>query len=138
VTFTPWTTWAGYRELLSVLVDLDLVDHVAPIQLAIRLLIPSGSRLRELPELRKHAGEFDEAALSYRWRHPDPSLDELCNRIRLHIKRAEAKEHTRQGIFSEIWEMAYAGHQLEGDFVNCLTPLPSRASIPYLNEPWYC
>ncbi len=40
VTFTPWTTRAGYRELLELLLDLDLVDQVAPIQLAIRLLIP--------------------------------------------------------------------------------------------------
>jgi radical SAM superfamily enzyme YgiQ (UPF0313 family) len=138
VTFTPWTTWTGYRDLLSVLVDLDLVDHVAPIQLAIRLLVPSGSKLCELPELREHLGEFDESALSYHWNHTDPSLDELCSRIRMHIKRAEAKEHTRQDIFSGIWKMARAGHELQDDFVSRLTPVSSRASIPYLNEPWYC
>jgi hypothetical protein len=121
-----------------VLVDLDLVDHVAPIQLAIRLLIPSGSKLCELSELREHLGEFDESALSYHWSHTDPSLDELCSRIRMHIKRAEAKEHTRQDIFSGIWKMAHAGHELQDDFVSRLTPVPSRVSIPYLNEPWYC
>jgi hypothetical protein len=138
VTFTPWTTWTGYRDLLSVLVDLDLVDHVAPIQLAIRLLVPSGSKLCELSELREHLGEFDESALSYHWSHTDPSLDELCRRIRMHIKRAEAKEHTRRDIFSGIWKIAHAGHVLQDDFVSRLTPVPSRVSIPYLNEPWYC
>jgi hypothetical protein len=138
VSFTPWTSWAGYRELLSVLVDHDLVDHVAPIQLAIRLLIPSGSRLCDLPELREHLGEFDESALSYHWCHADPSLDELCSRVRMHIKRAEDKKHTRQDIFSGIWKMAYADHELRDDFVLRLTPVPSRATIPYLNEPWYC
>jgi len=91
-----------------------------------------------LPELAEHLGEFDESALSYRWHHSDPSLDELCSRIRMHIKRVETQEHPRQEIFSDIWKMAHAGHQLQGDWVSRLTPLPSRASIPYLNEPWYC
>lgn len=138
VTFTPWTTWAGYRHLLSVLVDLDLVDHVSPIQLAIRLLVPSGSKLLELPELREHLNDFDESALSYRWSHVDSSLDELCNRIRIHIKKSEPKGRTRQEVFSSIWNMAYAESALQNDFVNRLSPVPSRACIPYLNEPWYC
>jgi radical SAM superfamily enzyme YgiQ (UPF0313 family) len=138
VTFTPWTTWAGYRDLLSLLVDLDLVDCVAPIQLAIRLLVPSGSKLLELPELREYLGDFDESALSYHWSHVDPSLDELCNRIRIHIKKSESKGRTRQDIFSSIWNMAYAGSAMQDDSVNRLSPVPSRASIPYLNEPWYC
>ena len=43
--FTPWTTLAGYCELLAALDRLDLVEHVAPMQLMIRLLIPEGSRL---------------------------------------------------------------------------------------------
>jgi len=138
VTFTPWTTWASYRDLLLMLADLDLIDHVAPIQLAIRLLIPSGSKLCELPELAERLGEFDESALSYRWSHTDPSLDELCGRVRMNIKKAEAKKYARQDIFSGIWKMAFAGHELQDDFVSRLTPVPSRASIPYLNEPWYC
>ena len=32
--FTPWTTLASYRDLLRTIDALDLVDHVAPIQLA--------------------------------------------------------------------------------------------------------
>ncbi|MCC6945345.1 MAG: radical SAM protein, partial [Thermomicrobiales bacterium] len=50
VTFTPWTTAEGYVELLETLADLDLIENVSPIQYGIRLLIPSGSRLLELPE----------------------------------------------------------------------------------------
>jgi radical SAM superfamily enzyme YgiQ (UPF0313 family)/biotin carboxylase len=45
VPFTPWTTLEGYRDLLGLLAAEDLVYHVAPVQLAIRLLIPAGSRL---------------------------------------------------------------------------------------------
>ncbi len=67
VTFTPWTTFDRYRHLLETLVELDLVGNVAPIQLAIRLLIPEGSRLLELAETREKIGPFDPNALSYQW-----------------------------------------------------------------------
>ncbi len=42
VAFHPWLTLDGYCDLLDTIDGLDLVDHVAPIQLAIRLLIPAG------------------------------------------------------------------------------------------------
>jgi hypothetical protein len=42
VPFTPWTTRDGYVDLLDQIVGLDLVEAVAPIQLAIRLLRDSG------------------------------------------------------------------------------------------------
>src|SRR6185295_18932259 len=43
VAFHPWLTPASYCELLDTIERLDLVEHVSPIQLAIRLLIPAGS-----------------------------------------------------------------------------------------------
>jgi len=130
VTFTPWTTWDGYRELLQFLVDLDLVENVGPIQLAMRLLIPAGSRLLELPEIREIAGPFDPAALSYKWRHSDPKLDQLCADLQRLIQREERRKATRSEIFAGIWELAN-GHPPD-------LHLGSRATIPYLNEPWYC
>ena len=54
VAFHPWLTLDGYCDLLDTIAELDLVDHVAPIQLAIRLLVPEGSRLLELDEMRAH------------------------------------------------------------------------------------
>ncbi|MGB2619609.1 MAG: CUAEP/CCAEP-tail radical SAM protein, partial [Candidatus Acidiferrales bacterium] len=65
VAFTPWTTLEGYCDLLKVIRENDLVESVAPIQLAIRLLIPTGSRLLELPEVLEMIGPFDEEALLY-------------------------------------------------------------------------
>ncbi|HUJ21397.1 MAG TPA: CUAEP/CCAEP-tail radical SAM protein [Bryobacteraceae bacterium] len=130
VTFTPWTTWEGYRELLQLLVALDLVENVSPIQLAMRLLIPAGSRLLELIDIRDMVGPFDPAALSYKWRHRDPGLDRLCAGIQSLIQHEERRKATRAEIFAKIWELAYGRPP---DF-----HLASRASIPYLNEPWYC
>ena len=45
VTFNPWTTLSGYLDLLQTIAQLDLVEHVAPIQWGVRLLIPAGSLL---------------------------------------------------------------------------------------------
>lgn len=128
VAFTPWTTRDGYLELLRTVRDLDLVGSVAPIQLAIRLLIPAGSKLLELDDVS--TGPFDPAALSYRWTHPDPAIDRLCSELMQLIRVEEKKGASRGEIFGKIWERAFG--ELP-DF-----HLASRATIPYLTEPWYC
>lgn len=128
VAFTPWTTREAYSELLRAVRDLDLVENVAPIQLAIRLLIPAGSRLLELEDLG--AGEFDSAALSYRWAHPDPDMDRLCADLQRMIRKADRQGLSRAEIFRLIWQRAMGAFP---DFV-----LPDRATVPYLTEPWYC
>jgi radical SAM superfamily enzyme YgiQ (UPF0313 family) len=132
VAFLPWTTLADYRDILGTLAELDLVENVAPIQLAIRLLIPAGSRLLELPQMRERLGEFDSEALSYRWRHDDPCMDELCDRVQALIQSEERRKASRRAIFARIWELAQD------------RPLPpgfdsgSRGVAPHLSEGWYC
>ena len=57
--------------------SLDLAEAVAPIQLAIRLLVTAESKLLELPEVRDLVDPFDAQSLTFPWRHPDPRVDEL-------------------------------------------------------------
>ncbi|MGH9862414.1 MAG: CUAEP/CCAEP-tail radical SAM (seleno)protein [Candidatus Acidiferrales bacterium] len=137
VPFTPWTTPAGYLDLLGLLAELGLVDHVAPIQLAIRLLIPAGSKLLELPREVLPVGEFDPAALTYRWEHSDAHVDELRRCVQDRVKQGEARGESRREIFAALWRLAReaAGEALAYD---ALTEILPRAAIPYLNEPWYC
>jgi radical SAM superfamily enzyme YgiQ (UPF0313 family) len=131
IPFHPWTTMESYREFLRTLADLDLGTQIAPIQLAIRLLIPEGSLLLELPEIRRLVGLFDARALYYPWHNPDPALDALCAQVQETIKRAEKRRTPRAEIFRQIWDLAETG-----EFPDI--PLASRATIPYLTEPWYC
>ena len=136
VAITPWTTLEGYGELLARLLELELVEHVAPIQLAIRLLIPSGSRLLELAEVRGMVGPFDEAAMVYPWSNADPRVDELCREIQKLVQQGEKKGDSRRDIFNRVWKTA---HVVADDSDIPDFPLSvSRAAIPYLNEPWYC
>ena len=131
IPFHPWTTMESYREFLRTLAALDLGTQIAPIQLAIRLLIPEGSLLLELPEIRQLVGLFDARALYYPWHNADPGVDALCGRIQETIKREERRRTPRAEIFRQIWDLAETG-----EFPDI--PLASRASIPYLTEPWYC
>jgi radical SAM superfamily enzyme YgiQ (UPF0313 family) len=132
VTFTPWTTWDSYRELLRLIADLELIEHVAPIQLAIRLLIPAGSRLLELQEIRALVGPFDMKALVYPWKHADPDLDHLCASLQRLIQQEERNGATRAELFRRIWARVQDRPLLEDPH------LAARATIPYLTEPWYC
>jgi radical SAM superfamily enzyme YgiQ (UPF0313 family) len=130
IPFTPWTTRESYRELLASLVDLDLVEHVAPVQLALRLLIPRGSRLLELADVQAVIGErgFDEPALLYRWRHPDPAMDSLAEQA----LRIAASHGSRREVFGYLWNLVN-DHPLPENL-----GLQPRVAIPYLDEPWFC
>ncbi len=128
IAFTPWTTRESYRALLASLVELDLVENVAPIQLALRLLIPRGSRLLDLDEIQSVITSFDEPALLYRWKHPDAAMDALAEQA---LKLA-AKKSPRREIFRQMWDLV-ADRPLPENF-----DLMPRATIPYMDEPWYC
>jgi radical SAM superfamily enzyme YgiQ (UPF0313 family) len=137
VPFTPWTTFAQYRDLLEQLHRLELIEAVAPIQLAIRLLIPPASKLFELDEIRKLVGPFDPRALVYPWKHANPEIDALAEEVQDIVAASERPKRSRAATFQRIWHAASmaGGNSVEEP---ALPLLASRATVPYLNEPWYC
>ena len=105
VAFTPWTTLASYADFLDEIQRLSLVDHVAPIQLAIRLLVPDGSLLLELPDVQTRLQPFDSTLLTYPWRHTDPRVDDLCREVGVQVgRRLTASRHE---LFGQIWELVH-------------------------------
>jgi radical SAM superfamily enzyme YgiQ (UPF0313 family) len=139
VAFNPWTTLEGYLDLLNLIAELDLVGHVAPIQYAIRLLIPAGSRLLELPQIQEMVAEFDEQALVYPWQHAERQVDRLQAQVLKAIKAGEAEGMSRREIFSQVWRLAWA---MAGQSRRPAPSLPlndlAARPIPHLSEPWYC
>jgi radical SAM superfamily enzyme YgiQ (UPF0313 family) len=130
VAFTPWTTVRGYAELLDEIERLDLVENVAPIQLAIRLLITAGSPLLDLPEIREIAGPFNPHSLTHPWVHADPEADDLQREIeRLVGRHVNA---SRRELFHAV------RHVVNREPAAVSPALVSRSAIPYLTEPWYC
>ena len=106
IPFTPWTTLDGYLDLLDLLERLTLVEHVAPIQLGIRLLITAESPLLELPDIRRSVTEFDHGSLSWPWCHPDPRVDALQEQV-MQIVRA-GTDRPRAEAFEAIAALARA------------------------------
>ncbi len=133
VAFTPWTTVEGYLDLLGEIRRLDLVAHVPSIQLAIRLLVPSGSLLLEDEEVSARLGPFDEAALVYPWRHPDPRVDALQAEVERFV--AARARLARTEVFDGVWRLA---HQHAGRVGLDEAAVRQRVEVPYLDEPWYC
>ncbi len=134
VSFTPWTTLEGYIALLARLAELKLVESVPPVQLTIRLLVPEGSYLLQLPGFKEKLKAFDPGLLGYRWDHADPRVDRLQQEIAAWLARSEQDGSARRDVFADIWRMA---HEAAG------RPAPELAGnlgapIPRLSEPWYC
>ena len=135
VAFDPWTTLESYREFLVLLGEQDLVENIQPIQLAIRLLIPAGSRLLELPEIHGVIGDFDREALAYPWRNPDSRVDDLQRELEAMIQLATKANGSRHAIYAEVCRLT---DEKLGCVPSQIETLPDRATIPYLTEPWYC
>src|SRR5206468_10766369 len=132
-----------YCDLLDTIAAFDLVNHVAPIQLAIRLLITEGSRLLStlagprprsgVDEMRLHVGAFDPQTMTYRWSHPDPRVDDLHREISTLVGSQLAAD--RRATFDAVSALA---RDRAGLPASDSKPARDRATVPYLDEPWYC
>jgi hypothetical protein len=128
-------TPGGYCDLLDTIECLDLVEHVSPIQLAIRLLVTQGSRLLELADLRALVGAFDPETLAYPWSHPDAGVDDLQREVMALV--GTRLTTNRRTLFDAVSALAHdrAGILRPGADAR---PARHRSTVPYLNEPWYC
>jgi hypothetical protein len=151
VPFTPFTTLEDYRALLGWIEARELDDAVDPIQLAIRLLVPPGSLLLQLDELRACLGPLDEERLSYRWTHPDPRMDALERAVFACVEQATRDEEAPALTFARVARLAEAAAHAPRELAGALsmiaaadpvTPRPTgRARPPLpprLSESWFC
>jgi radical SAM superfamily enzyme YgiQ (UPF0313 family) len=135
VAFTPWTTVEGYIGLLEKLVQLRLVEAAPPVQLTLRLLVPQGSYLLNLPGFRDLIEDFDPRMLGYPWRHRDPRVDRLQAEAQAWVVHAEDQGLPRPQTFAHLWRIA---HEAAGRKAPALPADFAGEPIPCLSEPWYC
>jgi hypothetical protein len=135
VAFTPWTTLDGYVDLLRRLVALKLVAAVPPIQLAIRLLVPRGSYLLQLPGFEQLVRPFNPVLLGHPWTHRDARVDALQRDIETQVADAAQRNQDRRETFNEIWRTAHAA---AGRAVPDLAGVDLGQPVLRLSEPWYC
>ncbi len=136
VAFTPWTSLHDYLEVFEFVSKHDLIDHVDPVQYAVRLLIPPGSHLLNGDAVKPHLGSLDQSAFSYHWSHPDPRMDELHKTV-----GALAEKNSQTGVdpcetFYSVWELTAS---LRGSAPPERRTFPTDSErAPRLTEPWFC
>jgi radical SAM superfamily enzyme YgiQ (UPF0313 family) len=136
VAFTPWTTLETYGEFLGYISELSLVESVAPIQYGIRLLLPEGSLLLEVPEVADLVEPFDAESLTYPWKHSDPDVDRLQEAVMSVVRHTHDEE--RRVLFDRVRAVAAEFGATTSLRKGVDADVPALATIPYMTEPWYC
>jgi radical SAM superfamily enzyme YgiQ (UPF0313 family) len=134
VPFTPWTTRDDYLEILDFVEEHGLIDHIDPVQYSIRLLVPPGSYLENHEAMLPHRGTLDQPAFSYRWRHPDPGMDQLQKEVAALVEQDTQSGEDTSLTFFRIQALARGRRPAE---VCSALPL-DRMRAPRLSEPWFC
>jgi len=135
--FTPWTTLSGYLELLEFVENHDLVYQLDPVQYSIRLLLPPGSWLLNIAEIRPHLGSLVQKDFVYTWQHPDPRVDVLQRQVARVAEEAASSSEDPATTFDGIKKLtlgAIFGRRAVAQ------PRYRRRSVrpPQLTEAWFC
>lgn len=134
--FTPWTEPDDVLGIFRFLADHDLIPVTDPVQLSIRLLIPEGSLVLDLPEVIPHLGEYDPVGLSYRWTSPHPELDRLqADLASMAAAGADGGADPAETI-GRMWGLA--AERLEEPLERPQIPAGATEGRPRLTEPWFC
>jgi radical SAM superfamily enzyme YgiQ (UPF0313 family) len=136
VAFTPWTTLDDYLAMLDFVEEVGWIDNVPPVQFTIRLLVPPGSLLIGPLQEEGRLGPLNEEQFSYEWRHPDPRMDELHERVSGLVEQADAEGQ-------DAWLTFYRLKSLAASFARvgrapAAPTSAARGRVPKLSEPWFC
>ena len=138
VSFTPWTTLDDYLDVLEVVEREGLIDHVDPVQYAIRLLIPPGSMLLERSAIQPFLRPLDQAAFSYQWTHPDRRMDELHQAVTQLVEGATKADEDPAVTFRRMRALAIAARDGRQPAAFSGHQPVARSRPPRLTEPWFC
>ena len=127
--FTPWTTPRDIVALLDFVYEHDLVGSTDPVQYSIRLLLPRGSLLLDLPDLAPHLGPWDDERLTYTWRAADPTADALQQEIAAIVEAGAEAGEPATATYAKVRAAADAP---------AVDVTRVRLDRPRLSESWFC
>jgi hypothetical protein len=136
--FSPWETLESYIALLNFFEERKLIEHLDPVHFSIRLLVPPGSALLDVPDIASWLRELDAAAYTYRWQHSDTRMDELQRQVATLVEKAEQVKADPIETFFSIKALALATNG-EDMCVSCsVKDYGARKVLPHLTETWFC
>jgi hypothetical protein len=138
VSFSPWNSLEDYLEVLDFVEEHGLIYNVDPIQYAIRLLVPPGSSLLNIPQMIPHIRELDEENFSYVWEHTEPRVDLLQRQVSRIVEEAAHSHEEEQVTFQRIRGLALSVLH-GGTFTSPeVSGTPQGPRSPRLTESWFC
>ena len=139
VPFTPWETLDSYLYILDCVESKGLIDHIDPVQYAIRLLVPPSSSLLSQPSIQPYLGTLDQESFTYRWMHPDPRMDTLHKAVSVAVESASQIGEDAFITFHRVRNLAYAAIGREESSIALPLDFESdRRRPPRLTEDWFC
>lgn len=136
--FSPWETLESYLALLNFFEEQRLVEHVDPVHLSIRLLIPPGSALLDTPGEKPWLRELDAASYTYRWQHPDPRMDALHQDVARLVEQAQVTRQDPLATFFQIKALALQACGQQTDVAGEIEQYGTGKVLPHLTESWFC
>lgn len=136
--FSPWETLESYSALLACFAGRHMIEHLDPVHLSIRLLIPPGSALLDEPESRSWLGELDATAYSYQWQHPDPRMDALQYQVAMLVEQAENAQADVIETFFHVQAATLALLGQDFSVSSAIEQYGPRKILPHLTESWFC
>lgn len=134
--FTPWTELSDLDDIFSFIADQDLLGATDPVQMGIRLLVPEGSLVLDIPGARTEIlGAYDFNTLSYAWESPDPAVDELQGRVMVLAEQGSRGEMGPRETLHAQWS---AARRAVGRPPPSVAVVDWEESAPGLTESWFC
>lgn len=136
--FTPWETLESYIELLDFFEQGHFIEHIDPVHLSIRLLIPPGSALLDNAENQAWLRELDPESYSYRWQHPDLRMDQLQEQVAKLVEQAQDCQADPVETFFQVKALALEQQGKSFAVEQALQNYGQRKVLPHLTESWFC
>jgi radical SAM superfamily enzyme YgiQ (UPF0313 family) len=136
--FSPWETLESYIELLNFFEQQHLIEHIDPVHLSIRLLIPPGSAILDIADSVQWLRELDGAAYTYRWQHPDARMDALWQQVSACVEQAQGCESDPVETFFSVKALALAARGEDFLVEQAVQRYGERKVLPHLSESWFC
>lgn len=130
--FTPWTKPAHLAQIVRFVDESNLWGSVDPIQLAIRLLIPDGSLMLDLPELGPHLRGYDPEMLGFQWVPADPQMDALQRELAAIVEEGDTAGTPDLTVMRSLVDAIGQRTGIE------MPAVPDIDVAPRLTESWFC
>ncbi len=134
--FTPWTEISDLDDIFSFIADQDLMGATDPVQMGIRLLVPEGSLVLDIPGARGEIlGSYDFSTLSYTWESLHPAVDELQRSVLALAEQGSRGEMDPRQTLHAQWSAARRAIRRPPPSVD---EVDWGESVPGLTESWFC